>query len=91
MAAMRSIIASAAFKEHPDITRYPVLECKGKCRAITPHEFSHLELEVEERLGAATVDLMYRCDTCNKARRWGSMLWNQAVEIDPEIAKLKLV
>lgn len=85
---MRSIITSPTIGGHPDINPTPMLECQGSCDGATAHEFSHLELSLEyQPENPPAFDLSYRCDTCNKARRWGSLTWERAHEMDPSISE----
>jgi hypothetical protein len=53
------------------LTEYAVLVCE-KCNAWMPHRFHEAQARI---FGAESYSrLMYRCETCSRARQWGSWL-----------------
>lgn len=83
---MRNVIASARIKQSPEINVTPVLSCEGRCVDAKPHELSHLELRYEYHpQDPPALNMMYRCDTCGRLRRWGCITWKAALLMDPDL------
>jgi len=83
---MRNVIVSARIKQRPEINETPILSCEGTCSGVTAHEFSHLDLRYEfHPEDPPGLNLIYRCDTCSKARRWGCITWASALLMDPDL------
>lgn len=81
---MRNVIVSARIKQNPGTNATPILWCEGACDGVTAHEFSHLELRYEYHpQDPPALNLIYRCDACSKARRWGCIKWESALQMDP--------
>jgi hypothetical protein len=53
------------------LTESAILVCE-KCNAWTLHRFHEAQARIIE--AAPYSRLMYRCDTCSKARQWGTWL-----------------